>query len=314
VPRVSRRDAAFASAVARWFASRPRGGKLATLLGGPVGARWIGVMARAPDPHAAVAEVRRAGVAITVTASSLPIRALAQRLLGGPAELDAPRPLTVVEHAIWALAVAAGLADLGIAAEVWPLAGGGGASPAATPITVGIGVELPGLAGPLTVTAQVPAELVMRAPPPRPPHGWRLDLPIVVGRCALARASLAGLTAGDVVTIERRLELVVGGGGIGLSALPGAVEARVVTEYVPRDMALPDEAHFELTVQLGTARMSLRELGELAIGQIVALGRPLAGPYEVRAAGRVVGHGELVDIAGELGVRIVSIAEQPDQE
>jgi flagellar motor switch/type III secretory pathway protein FliN len=92
------------------------------------------------------------------------------------------------------------------------------------------------------------------------------------------------------------------------------VEARVATEYVPRDMALPDDAMLEVTVQLGTARLSLRQLGELAIGQIVALGRPLAGPYDIHAAGRVVGQGELVDIDGELGVRIVSIAEPSDQE
>ena len=46
---------------------------------------------------------------------------------------------------------------------------------------------------------------------------------------------------------------------------------------------------------------------ELAVGQVVSLGRPLAGPFEVRAAGRVVGQGELVDVDGELGVRIVSL-------
>jgi flagellar motor switch/type III secretory pathway protein FliN len=108
------------------------------------------------------------------------------------------------------------------------------------------------------------------------------------------------------------LELVIGAGGVGLSAPPGAVEARVATEYVSRDMALADDANLEVTVQLGTTRLSLRQLGELAIGQIVPLGRPLAGPYEVRAAGRMVGHGELVDIDGELGVRMVSIADQDE--
>ena len=46
---------------------------------------------------------------------------------------------------------------------------------------------------------------------------------------------------------------------------------------------------------------------ELVVGQVVSLGRPLAGPFEVRAAGRVIGHGELVDIEGELGVRIVAL-------
>jgi flagellar motor switch protein FliN len=166
----------------------------------------------------------------------------------------------------------------------------------------------------MTVTARVAADVVLRTPPARALHPWRLELPILVGRCALPRASMARLAARDVITIEPHLALQVGDGGIGLSAAPGAVEARVATEYVARDMALVDDAHVEVTVQLGTTRLSLRQLGELAIGQIVALGRPLAGPYEICAAGRVVGQGELVDIDGELGVRIVSIADQPDQE
>jgi flagellar motor switch protein FliM/N len=313
--RLGRRDAAIESAVSRWIAPGRLGAKVAALAGGPVRARFLGVVAQPADPHPAIAEVRYAGLAITVTASSRPVRALAQRLLGGAAELDAPRPPTVAEHALWALAVGAALADLAIAAEVWPCAG----SPDAAgddAVTIGFVVELPPALGgmPMTVTARCGAELLLRAPPGRTLHGWRFDLPIVVGRCALPRAGVGGLAARDVITLERCLELDLGTGGIGLSAMPGAVEARVATEYVPRDMAQLDHAMLEVTVQLGTTRLSLRQLGELAIGQIVALGRPLAGPYEVRAAGRVVGQGELVDIDGELGVRIVSIADQPDQE
>jgi type III secretion protein Q len=81
-----------------------------------------------------------------------------------------------------------------------------------------------------------------------------------------------------------------------------------VTGYVPRDMALPD-AHVELTVTAGTTRLSLRQLTELAPGQIISLGRPLGGPFEVRAEGRVLGRGELVDVDGELAVRIVSLGD-----
>jgi hypothetical protein len=314
--RLTRRDAAIETSLARWFAAGRLGARVSALAGGAVAARLVGVAPYAPDPHAAVAEVRAGGLPITVAASSRPVRALAQRLLGGPAELDAPRPLTVVEHAIWALAVSAALVDLGVAGEVWPL-GGAVPEPATRgAVTVAFVVELPpGLgAGPMTVMASCPPELLLRAPPPRPLHAWPLDAPIVVGRCALPRASVGGLAVRDVVTLERCLDLVIGAGAIGLSAAPGAVEARVATEYVPRDMALPDDAMLEVTVRLGTTRLSLRQLGELAIGQIVPLGRPLAGPYEIHAAGHVVGQGELVDIDGELGVRIVSIADQPDQE
>lgn len=312
---LSRRDAAIESLLARWVAVRQPGARVAALAGGAVRVRLVETVARMPDPHAALAEVRCGGVSIGLAASSRPVRALAQRLLGGPDELDAPRPLTVAEHAIWALVVAAAIADLDLAAEVWPLAGGALDGDA---ITVAFAIELPGALGSagapgeMTVTASFPPDVVVRAPPARALHDWSLDLPILVGRCALPRPSVVGLAARDVITLEPRLELVVGAGAIGLSATPGAVEARVATEYVPRHVAVIDDASLEVTVQLGTTRMSLRQLGELAIGQIVPLGRPLAGPYEVRAAGRMLGHGELVDIDGELGVRIVSIADPPE--
>lgn len=317
LPRRSRRDAAIESTLARWVAPRRLGAKVAALAGGAVRARLVGVISRVPDPHAAIAELRYGGVSITLAASSRPVRALAQRLLGGPGELDAPRPLTVAEHAIWALAVAAALADLDIAAEVWPQGGGGHAgADIEGAITIAFELELPaGLgAAPMTVTASLPPDILLRTPPSRRLHAWVIDVPVIVGRCALRRASVTALAVRDVITIEPWLELDIGAGGIGLAAAPGAVEARVVTEYVARDMALPDDATFEVTVQLGTTRLSLRQLGELAIGQIVPLGRPLAGPYEIRAAGRMVGQGELVDIDGELGVRIVRIADQPEQE
>ena len=88
---------------------------------------------------------------------------------------------------------------------------------------------------------------------------------------------------------------------------PGAVVAEVTTGYVRRDMSVPDDAHVELTVGLGTTQLSLRAVFELSIGAIVPLGRPLAGPFEIRAGGHVVGRGELVEVDGELGVRVVSV-------
>jgi type III secretion protein Q len=157
-----------------------------------------------------------------------------------------------------------------------------------------------------------------------------IDVPIVVGRCALGRADVARLSARSLVTIEpvagvrvprvgkpviAAAELEILGGTVGIRpkagpAGAGDVVAEVVTGYVPRPMSLPDDAHVELTVGLGTTRMSLRQIFELAVGQVVTLGRPLAGPFELRAAGKLVGKGELVDVDGELAVRIVSLGDQ----
>jgi len=303
--RVSRRDAALESLLAQWVAGRPLGERSARLAGGPVRVRLVGLAAGELDPYAAQAEVRIAGVAITLHAASAAIRALAQTLLGGPEELDAPRELTAAEQAIWSLVIAAAIADTGVPAEVWPLIQVARA-PRAGELAIELAVDLGGV--PLTVVAVCPPELAVKAPPARPLPRWTFEVPIVIARCALTRRDVAALAVRDVVVAERALALELGDGQIALAATPGAIEATVATGYGRRPML--DDAHVEVTVQLGTTRMTLRQLAELAVGQIVQLNRPLAGPFEVRAQGRLIGHGELIDVDGELGVRIVSIVQE----
>jgi hypothetical protein len=272
-------------------------------------------LARAFDPFAARCEIRVGGAAVEVRGSSLAVRAIAQRLLGGPAELGAPRPLGIVEKAVWALVVATALEDLGVVGAVWPVLDELAArDPASSRDVVELAVTLGSIA--LAVQIAAPADLLLRAPPVRTPPAWLaatyLELPIVLGRCALSAAALDRLSLRTVITLEQPAgdaELVVFDGAVGLRVRPGEVVAEVATGYVPRDMSLPDDAHVELTVALGTTRLSLRQLGELAIGQIIQLGRPLTGPFELCAAGRVVGRGELVDVDGELAVRIVSLGD-----
>lgn len=341
--RLTRADAALESALARWLAARPLGARTAKLVGEAASARLVGRRTEAFDPHAAHAQVRLEGASIVVACAARPIRALAQRLFGGPAELDAPRPLTAVEEATWVLVVAAMLEDTSVAGEVWPSAGlppGSSFGPppraggdtrverpaAALALAPTIGAAAPARAAthaafevvlerrgtPWTCVAYVPRSLEVRVPPARPLPGWALDVPVLVGRCWIAREDLARLTVRDIVTIDRELALAIGDGTVSLTAPPGAVEARVATGYNPRPMTQPiaDTAQVELTVSLGTTRLTLRQIGELAVGAVVPLGRPLAGPYEVRAAGRLIGEGELVDVDGELGVRMVSLQER----
>jgi flagellar motor switch/type III secretory pathway protein FliN len=311
LPKLTRDQARVQSALAGWLAARPARDKLAALVGGPVritlGDATLPAKRTATetfDRFAGRCELRIAGAAIGVLGSSRAIRRLAQKLLGGPAELDAPRPLTLVEQSLWALVVATAVEDLGIKGEVMVVREGSGELLVALDVLLG---DIP-----LAIELRGPA-LELRVPPARLP-GWAaratLDVPVVVGRCALPAEAVGRLAVRDIITLDRPAgdaELVIFGGAVGLRATPNAVSAAASTGYVPRDMSLPDDAHVELTVALGTTQMSLRQVLDLAVGQIVQLGRPLAGPFELRAAGRLVGRGELVDVDGELGVRIVSI-------
>ena len=243
------------------------------------------------------------------------LRALAQRLLGGPEELAAPRPPGAIEHALWALAVAAAVEDLGIEGEVWPGEGGPRASGFGLRAEqYGIELEIELGEARCTVVVAFPRAIELRAPPVRPVPAWveraAIEARVVVARCAVDAAAVAGLAVRDLITVERCCALELLGGELALRAAPKALVAEVVTEYVRRAMGLANDAEVELAVTLGTTRIPLRQALGLAIGEIIQLGRPLAGPFEVHAAGRLVGQGELVDVDGELAVRIVSLEEK----
>jgi len=306
-PRIARGDVADLAVLARWLdATGTLGRRTAALVGGPVRARAIA--ARFGEPHAARCQLRVGGVSLELCAASPGVRKIAQRVLGGPTEATAPRPLGAVEHGVWALVVAAALEDLGIAGEVWACE-----APLELDRPRELAIELDVAGAPMTIAIRVPRSLALRAPPPRVP-AWaeriHVDASVILGRCTIERAAIARLAPRTVVTLDRASELVVLGGSLGLAIRPGDVVAEVATGYVPRAMSLPDDSRVELTVGLGTTQLSLRQVFELAVGQVVPLGRPLAGPFEIRAAGALVGRGELVDVDGELGVRIVSLGDK----
>jgi flagellar motor switch protein FliM len=73
------------------------------------------------------------------------------------------------------------------------------------------------------------------------------------------------------------------------------------------DPALIDELPVELSCRLAEITLSAREVLQLAPGAVVPLGRGPAGGVDLISAGRVVARGELVDVDGELGVRILEI-------
>lgn len=320
VRRLSQRDAALESVLARWLRAQRR---VDTVLGMAVTVERLAVVA-APhaDPNAAHCEVRVAGLAMDVAGSSQVVRALTTKLLGGPDELAAPRPLTEVESGMWCAAVATWLDAAGVAGEVWPAANP--TSPTSMNPTVPLSRSSPPGAvanvvvpsyveavlatpfGPMTVVASVPpgAPLVVGR---SAVVGPRVPGRIVVARAEMAVADAHALGVRDVVIVERALSLVVGRSLIALAARPGAVVATVATEYVRAAMVIADDARMELTVELGSTELSLRELADLAVGSVVPLGRPLGGPFELRVAGRRIGTGELIDVEGELGVRVLTL-------
>ena len=63
-------------------------------------------------------------------------------------------------------------------------------------------------------------------------------------------------------------------------------------------------------VEVGTAQMSARDWSRIGAGDVVTLGKRIGEHVVLRVAGEDVARGELVDVDGEVGVRIVSLTQR----
>jgi type III secretion system YscQ/HrcQ family protein len=259
-------------------------------------------------------------------------------------ELGAPRPLTLAEEGALEFLVAA-LAGADVAqvtgivgpSAIAQLAGGEGwlaVAEAHVAAPVGAGwarLFVPDAARlgapPLRALAAIDAHARRFA-------DARVALRLEIGRTAVARSDLSGLGAGDVILFERFGVRDARGGPVTLRLGRGGFGARLdgdtltieehfrlnrgvsTMEFDPSqkgDAAAADQLLRELPVEvvceLGRVTLSGRELIELRPGAVIPAGRPLAGPVDLTVGGRVVARGELVDVEGEIGVRITQLNE-----
>jgi flagellar motor switch/type III secretory pathway protein FliN len=156
-----------------------------------------------------------------------------------------------------------------------------------------------------------------------------LALPIVACAASATAAEVATLRAGDafVPPLSRRIESLAGpvllagpSSELGLRAELGEdgrlVLGGTLEPLVGAETQMASEDHDALTtalgdvpvvvrVEIGEAVMSAREWASLSRGDVVALSRAVGGPVVLRVGGVPVARGELVDLEGEVAVRIV---------
>ncbi len=100
--------------------------------------------------------------------------------------------------------------------------------------------------------------------------------------------------------------LVLGGETAELSH-DGAESGASMSESDDVNQTLVDaalDAPVVVRVELGVVSMSAADWARLRPGDVIETGRRVAEPVILRAAGRVVARGELVDVDGEVGVRV----------
>ncbi|MET0790557.1 MAG: FliM/FliN family flagellar motor switch protein [Polyangiaceae bacterium] len=132
-----------------------------------------------------------------------------------------------------------------------------------------------------------------------PGAGLWLDAQLT-GAVALAAP---GQESGIAGTLSRDGKIMLRGGSIPL--LPDAGE--LMSDPAKPEATLTDavlESPVVVRVEVGAVTLTAREWAELGPGDIIETGRRIAEPVVLRVAGREVARGELVNLEGELGVRI----------
>lgn len=88
----------------------------------------------------------------------------------------------------------------------------------------------------------------------------------------------------------------------------GAEGRRMTTkEESTHTIAAVGDAPVEISIELVRFRISLDELSRTRPGEVLLSGRPIGERVSLRVGDAVVGEGELVDVEGEVGVRVLSI-------
>ena len=148
---------------------------------------------------------------------------------------------------------------------------------------------------------------------------------IAIGSSELSRQDIQGIETGDVVMVQHHrwgqslVTIIIGDelryvasvddGELTVMSREGAGLVDEFDEAQPEEEALTDlnDLVLPVTFDLGRLELSVGELGQVAEGYLFNLQRPLESQVSLRVNGRLIGRGELVDIEGNLGVRVTEI-------
>ena len=164
------------------------------------------------------------------------------------------------------------------------------------------------------------------------PEAFAVPVPVVLGYLPLAIEQLRGVRVGDVLVPERPLFSADGVGQLSIGRLRlqvqiddegrrrslsiGSIEESAVDEgqFAGTEVAeLEGDEPFEsllvdLSVRCGTLKLSLGELRQLAPGMVLNIEGYGAGMAGLYYGDRPIGHGQLVEVDGRLGLQLSRIS------
>lgn len=137
-----------------------------------------------------------------------------------------------------------------------------------------------------------------------PGPGWMIDASLRGEGILVAGTSERGLR----VELREGSEIVLREPAAAVLAPPDVMSAP--SDDPPEPATLPQavlDAPLVVRVELGMVSLKAREWAALKPGDVLETGRRIAEPVVLRAGGRQIARGELVNIEGELGVRITEV-------
>lgn len=294
---------------------------LASVLGGEAVVRGR-VLPGVPEPGASalvpVELTALAGQATLAVDCGFAAR-LAERVAGAAGRRPVATSLTSVERALVELAVLGALdgiaAETDIEAALAPRLGLRGGTPV-RPLCVELHITAAGIQGrALLVLPQEALRALSRTVElPKSLGAVAVSASLRSGSAALAPSEVAALRPGDVVILDGSPEdaasLLLPGGLRATGRLEG--DSLEVQEVGMADSDLDEgDLPLVLDVELASVPVPLRDIARIAPGAVLLLGLDRDGQVTLRIGERAVARGELVDVDGSVGVRVLAMEPSP---
>jgi flagellar motor switch protein FliN/FliY len=79
------------------------------------------------------------------------------------------------------------------------------------------------------------------------------------------------------------------------------------------DLSFLHPIPIDIAVELGRCRLTVSELTQLGVDDLLELGRLVSDPLEIKAAGQVFARGEVVVVEERVGLRVTELVDEPSR-
>ncbi len=94
---------------------------------------------------------------------------------------------------------------------------------------------------------------------------------------------------------------------------PAPAEQASGQEQVPRDLEFLFDVPLQISVEVGRARILLKDLLQMGEGYVVELDKLAADPLDLYVNSRLIARGEAVRVGDKFGIKLTEVVSQSDR-